>query len=1081
MQNPTRDVEDIYRLSPLQEVMLVQTLFAPRSGVYVEQAMIPFAGRVNVAAFREAWEQVVGAHPVLRTSFFSEDLPQPVQVVHRKVTIPFEEHDLGTLPAEAKEQAIAKYLAEDRERGFDLSRAPLMRFAWFRLGPSLSRCVWTFHHIILDGWSVQALMKSVGLAYEARSRGAAPAIPRVRPYGDYIEWLQQQDPSRADEYWRELLRGIRAPTPFHVDRGRQAAGAGSVFAEEQTVVPALTALRLKDLARQHRVTMNTVMQGAWGLLLARYSNEQRVLFGAVVSGRPPDLAGVESMIGMFINTLPVCVAYEPGMRVVDWLQQIQKQQVESRRFEYSHLMQIQQVSSITPGMPLFDSILVFENFPISTSSWEEQKNHLKGSGLLERTNLPLSVMVIPASEILIKILYDTARFDAGTVRRMAGHLRAALEDMARSPEKPAGDVQILTAAERRQIVDEWSSNRSLTPPGTVVDLVQAQCARSPQAVAYTCGGTELTFGELNARANRLARHLQALGVRAETPVGICIERSLDFVVAMLAAFKSGGAYLPLDPTYPRERLEYMLADAGARVLVTTAASRALESGDNIAVFRLDEGGSVLQPYSDANLGTPVSSTQLACIIYTSGSTGRPKGIAIEHAAMLNRIHWVAAAYPFQPHEVACQKSAANFVDSLWELIGPLLQGVRTVIIPDAAVRDASALVDELARHRVTRILLVPSLLRALLDLYPGLQERLPQLRSWTSSGEALPATLAAEFRRRMPRSVLYNVYGSSEAWDSLCFDPAREKVSDEVAPVGRPIANMQAYILDARRQPVPVAVPGLLHIGGAALARGYLNQPQLTAEKFVPNPFSRDPAARLFVTGDLARYRPDGTIEYLGRADQQLKIRGFRVEPGEVEAAILRHPGVRRAAVIADEPSPGQKRLVAYIVPAAAPVPEAADLRRLLRTSLPEYMIPAVFVALDALPLLANGKLDRAALPQPDGDGLGSGREVVPPRTATERALTAIWRDLLGRKSESIGVHDHFFADLGGHSLLATQVVSRVRNTFRTELSLQRFFEAPTIEAVAQDIDAAAVQVQVPAAPGIQRLDRERFRVTRPE
>lgn len=1079
MQKPTRDIEDIYRLSPLQEVLLIQTLYAPGSGVYIEQAVMPFAGRVDLQAFRESWEHVAATYAVLRTSFFWEELQQPVQVVHRQVTLPFEERNLTVLSKEAQDAAVQQYIVEDRKRGFDLSQVPLMRFLFFHLSPESSLCVWTFHHIILDGWSVQTVMKKVAVAYEARVRGAAPPAEQIRPYSDYIEWLQQQDPAKASEYWRGLLRGVHAPTPFNVDRGRQTSGPGATFGEEQVVVPALTALRLKDLARQHRLTINTFIQGAWALLLTRYSNEPRVVFGAVVSGRPADLPGVESMVGMFINTLPLCIEGDGDAPVIEWLQRIQKQQVESRRYEYSHLMAIQQVSQIPPGMPLFDSILIFENFPIATSSWEEQKDNLKGSGLLERTNVPLSVMVIPATEILIKILYDGARFDADVVRRMLGHLRTALDDIARNPQRAVAEVQILTASERRLLVDEWNDTFVATPAGTVVDLLEAQCARSPQAVAFVDGDAEITFGELNAAANRLARHLLTLGVKAEAPVGICVERSIDFVIAMLAAFKSGGAYMPLDPTYPRERLEYMLADSAARVLLTTSSAPDLDSGE-AAVFRLDADRERLQSYSEANAGVVIEPRDLACVFYTSGSTGKPKGVAIEHGQMLNRVHWVAHRFPFEPGEVSCQKSAANFLDSLWELVGPLLQGIRTVIIRDGAVRDASALVEELARHRITRLLLVPSLLRSLLDLYPDLQKRLPSLRSWTVSGEALPPPLAKRFREQMPGSVLYNIYGSSEAWDSLYFDPTRETISDTVAPIGRPIANMQAYILDERMQPVPIGVPGQLHIGGAALARGYLNQPELTARKFIQHPFSRRQGDRLFVTGDSARFLPDGTIEYLGRVDLQLKIRGFRVEPGEIEAVLLEHPSVRQAVIVANDLPSGDRRLVAYIVPRETPPPDVAELRRFLKTKLPEYMLPALFIALDELPLNRSGKLDRAALPHPDGQSLGSGRDIVAPRTETERVLAGIWSEVLGRRNGQIGVTDHFFADLGGHSLLATQLVSRVRNALRTELSLRAFFDAPTIEAVARDIDSAT-PARTAAAPGIQRLDRDRFRVNRPD
>jgi surfactin family lipopeptide synthetase C len=905
------NIENIYRLAPLQEVMLFQSLYAPESGAYLEQASFPVAGPVDVQALRRAWEEVLQLYSVFRTSFFWEDLQQPVQVVHRQVSLLWVERDLTHLSLEAREQAVQEYLEEDRRRGFDLSRPPLTRFAWFRMSPDQHRWIWTFHHVILDGWSVQIVFKKVTALYQMLSCGLQPPPERIPPYGNYIEWLGRQDAGEASAFWRRVLSGIAAPTRFNIDRDAQTfSSPQDTFANDLIAVPALTTLRLKNLGRLHRLTLNTFVLGAWALLLARYSNEPDVLFGAVVSGRPADLPGVESMVGMFINALPVRVPVDPKACLMEWLRLIQAQQLESRRFEYSHPTDIQELSEIPHGVPMYESVVVFENFPVTTS-WDELKNQPKGAGLIDRTNLPLTVMIIPASEILIKILYNCRRFDADTIKRVLGHLRTALDAIARNPDCALGDVPILTGGERKQLLDDWNNTKHALPRrDSVIDLFQAQHTRTPDAVAFTCGDERITYAELNARANRLAHHLQALGVGPEVLVGLCIERSFDFVVALLAIFKTGGAYLPLDPTYPRERLEFMLKDAGIAVLVTLDRMVSALPSMGLTLVRLDADHHLLDRHPNIEPTTRLSPQQLAYVIYTSGSTGQPKGVAVEHMQVLNRLHWMWETYPFKLGEVACQKTAVNFVDSIWELLGPLLKGVSAVIVRDDALRDTSRLVDELSRHKVTRLWLVPSLLRALLDLYPDLQDRLPHLTFWVTSGEALTPELFARFQSQMHRSVLYNLYGTSEVWDATWFDPTREIVNRDCAPIGRPIFNMQAYVLDTRMQPVPVGVPGELHIGGVGLARGYLNRPDLTAAKFVPNAFSDQSGSRLYKTGDSARFLSDGNIEYLGRLDHQVKIRGYRIELGEIEAMLPQHPAVKQAVVVARDGARGETRLV---------------------------------------------------------------------------------------------------------------------------------------------------------------------------
>jgi surfactin family lipopeptide synthetase C len=1082
MKQNLENIEDIYRLSPLQELMLFQTLYAPTSGVYLEQVSFPVTGPINVDALRQAWGQVAQLYPVLRTSFHWEDLQQPVQVVHRTVSVPWQERDLSGLASQARAQALRDHLLKDRKLGFDFKRAPLMRFAWFRLARNNYRCVWTFHHAILDGWSIQIVVRKVTEFYTALASGLAPDAQSSRPYADYIQWLSRQDTQAAASFWRQRLAGISAPTRLHIDHDAQIFFAPEdTFDEDHVEISALTTLHLKDLCRQHHLTLNTLLQGAWALLLSRYGNDADVLFGAVVSGRPADLPGVEQMVGMFINTLPVRVHVDTRSPLIDWLKTLQAQQLEARKFEFSHLIQIQELSDIPRRVPMFETMMVFENFPVTTS-WDDQKNVQKDARLLDQSNMPLSVMVVPASEILVKILYNCRRFDATTVRRVLGHLRTVLDAMASRFKLTVGELPMLTEAERRQVVEDWNrTRRNIDTSASLVDLFQAQCARTPDARALVCGPAQLTYAELNRCANRLAHHLLTLGVGPEVLVGICIERSFDFVIALLALFKTGGAYLPLDPTYPKQRLAYMLDDANVGIVLTLERFAEQVATSGRTLVRLDTDAVRLAEYPSADPPSRLTPQQLAYVIYTSGSTGQPKGVAVEHLQLLNRLHWMWRAYPFGPNEVSCQKTAANFVDSIWEFLGPLLKGSLTVVIPDDILRDTSRLVSELAQHCVTRLWLVPSLLRAMLDLYPDLQRRLPDLVFWVTSGEALTPELFRRFRVQMPKAVLYNLYGTSEVWDATWFDPTRETLADDQAPIGRPIDNVETYVLDEQLQPAPVGVPGELFVGGAGLARGYLNRPAQTCEKFIAHPFSKQHSARLYRSGDLVRWLPDGNLEYLGRRDHQVKIRGYRIELGEIEGALEEHPDIRQAVVLALAAADGAQRLVAYVVPANLPGPGMIELRRFLGTRLPEPMVPAQFVALEVIPLTPNGKIDRQALPRVGAAGSQPERVVTAPRNMTEQVLAGIWSEVLGLKPEQVGVKDHFFADLGGHSLLATQLVSRVRGSFHVELPLRSLFESPTIDALAREVESLGRAVAAPRTLDIQRVDRERFRIATSE
>ena len=904
-------IEQVYPLSPLQQGMLFQSVYSPESRAYVGQYQRAFDG-LNVEAFKRAWRRVVQRHPVLRTGFVWRSAAESLQVVRRTVSLPWEQQDWRGLSTGELEARLEAYRVADQQQGFDLTEPPLMRMALMRFAENSYQFIWTHHHILSDGWSLQLILREVNRFYTEFSRGRNLRLKSPRPYQDYIAWLQQLDPSSGEAFWRKYLQGFTAPTPLPMDR----VPGGSRTQEESdselrmSLSDSLTNA-LQNLARKYHLTLNTLLQGAWAILLSRYSGEDDVVVGTVVSGRPAALAGVESMVGLFINTLPMRAQISPEARLLPWLQELQIQQAEAREYQHNSLVQIQGWSEVPRGLPLFESVMVFENYPTAKRREGREAQVL----VFDRINY-FTILALPGSELVLRALYDSHHFEAATVTRMLGHLRNLLEGMVADPQRLIRSLTLTSTDERRQLLVDWNNTAVAFPQKDhcLQHLMEEQARRTPDQAALVYEQERMTYYELNRRANQLAHYLQALGVGPETLVGICIERSTGMMVGLLGILKAGGAYVPMDPAYPKDRLAYMVNDTGLKVLLTQGwpVDRLPEHGARAVC--LDKEWSAIARESEQNLEVQITPDNLAYVMYTSGSTGRPKGVLGLHRGAVNRFAWMWNTYPFEAQEVCCAKTSLSFVDSVWEIFGPLLAGVPTVIISEDVLKDIHQLVETLAAHHVTRLVLVPSMLRTMLETCCDLKESLPDLKYWVTSGEALPLDLCEQFLTTMPRRILINLYGSSEvAADVTCFDTSKA-MSLHCVPIGRPIANTQTYIVDRCLQPVPVGVVGELLVGGAGLARGYHNRAELTAEKFFPNPFSSEPGARLYKTGDLVRYLPDGNIEFLRRIDQQVKVRGFRIELGEVESVLAQHPSVQQATVIPREASPGDWRLVAYVV-----------------------------------------------------------------------------------------------------------------------------------------------------------------------
>nr|VFJ52803.1 MAG: amino acid adenylation domain-containing protein [Candidatus Kentron sp. FW] len=1065
------NIEAIYPLTPMQQGMLFHTLYDPESGQYFEQMHFRLQGDVDTRMLEKAWQVLVDRHSALRTAFrYGGD--NPVQIVLKQAEVPWTEYDWREFTQEERRQKRDRLLEAERRRGFDFASPPLMRFQIIREVPDSWRVLWHHHHALMDGWSRPILLGELSTVYTALHRGEAPRLPPVNRYQNYIAWLVQQDQQAALDYWRKKLAGFDTPTPIPIIQQREQQSP-----DHHEAALTLSSGQTHDLnrfAREQRVTLNTLVQAAWAILLGRYSGEDDVVFGATTSGRSVPIPGIETMVGLFINTLPLRAGLDGDLSTL--LHALQSQQQQDNRYAYTSLADIQLWSDIPGGVALFDSIIVFENSSLGDAleRQDELPFEMTDIEVIAYSNYPITLMVLPAETLGFKLTFDQNRIDPGAITRLLGQLEVLLGAMVQGPKSDIHRLPILTEAERQRVLVEWNDTKVPYPQDKCIhELFEEQVAKTPDAVAVVFEDEEVSYFELNARANRLAHRLRSLGVGPEVLVGLFVERSVEMVVGLLAILKAGGAYVPLDPEYPAERLAFMAEDADLKVLLCHGVTRERLPECAARILELDEDAEGVAGEDSENPARVAEGNNLAYVIYTSGSTGTPKGCANDHKGIVNRILWMQDEYRLTQEDAIPQKTPFSFDVSVWEFLWPLMAGARLVVAKPGGHKDPIYLTDLIGAHDISVMHFVPSMLSAFLG---GIGDRnCPSLRDVICSGEALTTTLQEQFFSAFD-ARLHNLYGPTEAAIDVTYWQCREESALATVPIGRPIANTQLYILDPHGRPVPIGVSGELYIGGAGVARGYFNRPDLTAERFIPDPFSDEPNARLYRTGDLCRWLPDGTIEYLSRIDTQVKIRGFRIECGEVENALLAHPDVREAVV--DARGEGtDKQLVAWVGAAhgndaddvgatgRSPVrggrsPLRDELRAHLRASLPDWMVPSVFVFVDTLPLTPSGKIDRRALPVPEASDL-PGTEYIAPISPTEELLAGVWAAVL--KRETIGRFDNFF-DLGGHSLLATQLISRIRDNFDVELPVRAIFEQPVLSTLAEAISSSRQGMPGPSA-----------------
>jgi amino acid adenylation domain-containing protein/non-ribosomal peptide synthase protein (TIGR01720 family) len=1054
------EVTDRYPLSPLQAGMLFHALFEPAGTAYVVQFVYALTGAVDPAILGAAWRVVVDRHPGLRTTFAWEDIPQPMQLVHRRApatvrALDWRDTRLADLPAR-----LDAHLADERRRGFDLERTPPRRLDLIQVADGTSRLLWHGHHIMIDGWSLQIVLDELLATYRGLvATGTPPQLPEPVPYRSYIDWVGDQDAQATAAYWRTLMAGVTGPTEIPViGRAGERGEGGSSVAVLTRELSAQTSRRLRELARRHRLTVSSIAHAAWALVLSRYAGTPDVVFGSTVSGRSNGLPGVERMVGLLINTVPVRLQVPTGSTVEDWLRAVHSELMALRDVEHSALIDIKRQSPGDSGHQLFDTILMVDNVGVDQADNQTEPT-VSAVRTVEDTGYPLVLNVGLRDVLRLRLDYRPDLVEAGDGQRLLAHYEMVVEEFAAHPDALLGQLPALPADEADGIVQAFNATGAAYPSEHCLhDLFEDQADRTPTAVAARAAEESVSYRELEERANRLAHHLIDLGVRPETLVGICVERGVETAVAVLAVLKAGGAYVPLDPDYPAERLAFMLVDTAAPVVLTQTRLLGRVAGHRGRVVCLDgaEDAADIARHPSQRPARTARPENLAYVIYTSGSTGRPKGTQIRHRGIVNYVWWMATTFPLNAGEGVLQLAGLSFDISVYEMFWPWSRGGTVLLARPDGYRNPQYILDVLAREKITAVHVVPSMLRALLSL-PA--ERPLRLRWLFASAEALPMDVVARWRERCPDTVLINLYGATEASvDSTAW------ICDEsatVVSVGSPIANTQVHVLDPAGRPVPTRVAGEAYLAGDSVGRGYHGRPGLTARRFRPDPFGR-PGARRYATGDLVRWSPEGTLEFLGRLDHQVKIRGFRVETGEVEAALAAHPELAQAVTVAVEEEGGSKRLVAYVVPSGNRAPTTSELRVHLQGQLPEYMVPAAFVTLSSLPLNPNGKVDRQALPAPEGARPELDAAFVAPRDRVEATLAEIWRDVLG--VTQVGVHDDFF-ELGGDSILAIQVVMAVRRAGHTVTPAQ-MFDTPRIAGLAAAIEGHSEPIRVEAEQG---------------
>jgi amino acid adenylation domain-containing protein len=1054
---PLRSGNDDLPLSFAQERLWFLDQLEPGSAVYNVCQAVRLTGVVEVGALERALNEVIRRHEVLRTNFVASE-GRAIQVIAPTRTLALNVVDLTAWRDGTAEEELRRWLREESRRPFDFTRDLLIRALLVHSSATEHTLLLTMHHIISDGWSIGILFRELSALYAAACTGEAPALPELPiQFADFVLWEREQLQGAALEkslaYWKKQLGGTLPVLELPVDHPRSVAPMSRGAAHAVPLPKPLTQA-LKALGQQEGATLFMTLLAAFQVLLYRWTGQEDIVVGSVVAGRRK--VELEKLIGFFVNTLVFRNNLADGPTFRELLGRVRETSLGALAHQdlpFDRLVQELRPDRTVSRNPLFQVMFVLQNAPMAPMQLPRVSlEPIEVDAGTAKFDLTLSMMELPQG-LRAALEYNADLFEPTTIARLLRCLQTLLEGIVAQPDQKIAKLPLLTPAERHQILSGFNETTRDYPRDATIDgLFAAQVARAPDAIALVCGDRQVTYRELDARANRLARQLQRLGVKPDTLVGVCMERSVELITALVAILKAGGVYVSLDPAYPKERLAFMLSDTHAPVLLTQeklrptvqafTSGRESCNGNSSTVVLVVDSSSAPDEAARAPVTSAATADNLAYVSYTSGSTGRPKGVGVPHRGVVRLVKNTDFAH-FDADEVFLQFAPIAFDASTLEIWGALLNGARLVIFPSGPTSLAD-LGEAIERHGISTLWLTAGLFHQMIEEQ---LDRLRNVRQLLAGGDVLSPAHVTRALDQLPRTQLINGYGPTENTTfTCCHRVTAPPLAGRTVPIGRPIANTQVYILDRELQPVPIGVPGELYAGGDGLARGYLQRPELTAEKFVAHPFNREPGARLYRTGDLARWLPDGGVEFLGRIDRQVKIRGFRVEPAEIEAILAAHPAVKECAVVVRDTA-GEKSLVAYLVPKQSPAPATDTWRVFLETKVPDYLVPSVFVALDALPLNANGKLDLHALPVTDGSRPDLEGQYVAPRDAIEQQLATIWESVLG--VHPIGVHDRFF-DLGGHSLLAVRMVAQLEKNFGRKLPVAAIFQHRTIDQLAR-------------------------------
>lgn len=1056
---------DAYPLAPMQAGMYFHATEGIQ-GVDLQQVICELPESIEPECCRQAWRDIARRHDVLRTSFAWVPSGEVRQAINPASTFELPFVHVACADEHAAQNALRDYLASDRATGFPSLHQALIRIALITSSVRSSWLVVTYHHLLLDGRSLAVVFREALDRQDQLMAGTAPDLPDGPPYREFVDWIERQDFDASLPFWRSYLGGLESATPAPAAHG---VGEGqvpesSVTGELMFRISPVTTARLRDIARLERVTLHTLAQAAWAQVLHHYTGSDDVVFGAIRSGRHVPIAGADTLVGLLINTVPVRVRFTRDLRVGEWLRELRSAWVAMRPHEQTPLAVVQRCSAVPGDRRLFETLLNFQ-----APSWDEALRGLGGKwaqrefDIRSQPNYPLALDVYARSVLTVKCFYETEIYDADAVAQVLGHFQQALVAFAGEWPEFVRDLAVLSARDRAELMALGRGEAMVwAAEAGVPSAVERQARLAPDSLAVGDGSSFLTYRDLNTRANRLAHYLRRLGVTAEVPVAVCMERSAAMVIAWLAVWKAGGAFVPLDPAYPDERLRFQLEDCGATA-VLVAAGGAEKIGALSRWARLVEVSAAADDFAAEIDPVPLPQPQpddLAYIIYTSGSTGLPKGVAVAHRALYNLVAWHQRTYQVNVADRATHVASPAFDASVWE-IWPYLAAGASVHIPSEETRLSPLLLGHwFAAQEITVSFLPTPLAEALLR--EGLSGA-STLRLLLTGGDRLQRRPAPDFPARV-----VNHYGPTECTVVATAATVGSDVTASAPPIGRPIANVDAYVLNDDQQLAPLGVVGELYLGGKGLARGYWRRPTLTAEKFVEVTLMPEAGSvRLYRTGDLVRWTRTGELEFVGRRDRQVKIRGFRIELGEVEAALQSHPSVCESLVLPRPDGRGEPQLVAYVkFQDGTGNSMALEVQRDLRKRLPAAMVPAVIIAVETWPLTVNGKIDREALPLP-ADATESGTASELPRTATERLVAELWSAVLGRKVGS--GRDDFF-EMGGHSLLAAQVVARLNAALAASVSVRLLFDHPTLSDFAQAVETGRRTVVAPPRIGPARL-----------